>query len=62
MEHEFDLNEPLIYGVHCPYCGGGLLRVGERRAYCDWCDRYVRPQSDMGPDDRKVKKAQSRGY
>jgi hypothetical protein len=45
MEHEFNEVEPLMYGVHCPVCGGSLLKRG-KRAYCDWCDENVKPEAD----------------
>jgi len=36
---------PEIRGVQCPECGGSLVRYSHR-AYCDWCQLYVRPKKE----------------
>jgi len=36
---------PEIRGVQCPECGGSLVRHSNR-AYCDWCQLYVRPKKE----------------
>lgn len=33
---------PEIRGVHCPHCGGSLVRHSNR-AYCDECELFVKP-------------------
>lgn len=35
-------NERELRGVVCPECGGMLLQR-DGKAWCDWCDEYVKP-------------------
>jgi len=62
-----------IKGVHCPECGGSLLKHSGK-AWCDWCSAFTTPQPDgellaVGDDEvdqllaqLEKERRQQRGY